>query len=138
LYLAIAGEVKLDSLFTNCWSRGKRTCIPVFNAVWKQYEMAEIALETRLKVGNYGIKEPVSPLLVPMEEIDLIVVPGVAFDLLGNRLGRGGGYYDRLLDGYMGKTVAATFDFQVYPQIPVDLHDQPVNFITTETKTVKV
>lgn len=138
LYMAIGGEVKLDALFSRCWELGKRTCIPIFNRTLQRYEMAEITDETHFKIGAYGIKEPLSPTLVSTDWIDLMVVPGVAFDLQGNRLGRGGGYYDRLMDGFSGKTAALAFDFQIFTEIPVDPHDQPVNFIITQTKMVKV
>lgn len=138
LYKAISGEVDLESLFPVCWETRKSTCIPVFNKQLRCYEMASINETTPFKTGNYGIQEPVSPALVPTANIDLIVVPGVAFDPSGNRLGRGGGYYDRLLDGYSGITVAVAFDFQVIPEIPCDAHDIPVDYLVTEAKIIKV
>ena len=138
LYKAIGGEVDLDVLFSICWKAGKRTCIPIFNANAKIYEMAEVSAETQYSTGHYGIREPLSPTLCPMHQIDLIAVPGVAFDRTGNRLGRGGGYYDRLLDGFSGVSAAVAFDFQILPEIPVELHDKPVNTLVTETETVNV
>ncbi|MDH3982024.1 MAG: 5-formyltetrahydrofolate cyclo-ligase, partial [Kiritimatiellaceae bacterium] len=81
-----------------------------------------------------GIKEPISPTLVPLDEIDLIAVPGVAFDLTRNRLGRGGGYYDRILEDFGGTSVAVAFGFQILEEIPVDPHDEPVDILITEIK----
>lgn len=138
LYMALAGEVKLDTLFPTCWKLGKRTCIPVFNAKAKIYEMAEITPETECFTGHYGIREPLSPALFPMDKIDLIAVPGVAFDRKGNRLGRGGGYYDRLLEGFSGISAAVAFDFQVLSEIPAERHDKPVNALVTETGIINV
>ncbi len=138
LYMAIAGEVNLDSLFQKCRELGKRTCIPVFNTKEKLYEMAEITLETECFTGHYGIREPLSPALFPMGNIDLVVVPGVAFDRKGNRLGRGGGYYDRLLEGFSGASSAVAFDFQVLPAIPLEQHDKPVDVLVTETEIMSV
>ncbi len=138
LYMAIAGEVNLDSLFQKCRELGKRTCIPVFNAKEKLYEMAEITPETECSTGHYGIREPLSPALIPMGNVDLVVVPGVAFDRKGNRLGRGGGYYDRLLEEFSGTSVAVTFDFQVLPTIPVEQHDKPVDILVTEMKIMNL
>ncbi len=138
LYMAIAGEVNLDSLFQRCRELGKRTCIPVFNTKEKLYEMAEITLETECFTGHYGIREPLSPALFPMDNIDLVVVPGVAFDRKGNRLGRGGGYYDRLLEGFSGASSAVAFDFQVLPAIPLEQHDKPVDVLVTETEIMNV
>jgi len=133
LYMAIGGEVELGPLFSKCWKLGKRTCIPLFNAEAKIYEMAEVSAETEYRIGHYGIREPLSPALLPMVEIDLVAVPGVAFDRSGNRLGRGGGYYDRLLEGFSGIAAAVAFDFQILPQIPCETHDEPVEALATET-----
>ena len=138
LYMAIAGEVNLETLFAACWQRGKRTCIPVFNTTLKCYEMAEITADTGFQTAHYGIKEPTTPVLVDRNLIDLMVLPGVAFDRQGNRLGRGGGYYDRLLDGFLGKTVAVAFDFQVFPLVPTEKHDKPVHSIVTQSEIVEV
>ncbi|VGO12743.1 5-formyltetrahydrofolate cyclo-ligase [Pontiella desulfatans] len=137
-YKAIGGEVILEPLFSECWKLRKRTCIPTFNPDLKIYEMAEITAATHFESGHYGIHEPIGVELVSVEEIDLMVVPGVAFDPKGNRLGRGGGYYDRLLDGFPGISVAVAFDFQVFDEIPHTAHDIPVNFVVTETKIVEV
>jgi 5-formyltetrahydrofolate cyclo-ligase len=138
LYMAIGGEVDLSSLFPICQKHEKRICIPVFNEKLKFYEMAEITPHTQFKEGHYGIREPVSPDLLSLNDIDVIIVPGVAFAPNGNRLGRGGGYYDRLLDGFAGHTMAAAFDFQIIPQVPCSIHDRPVATIVTETKVIKV
>jgi len=138
LYKAIGGEVDLDPLFSACWSADKRTCIPIFNAEAKIYEMAEVTVETQYSTGHYGIREPLVSALLPMSQIDLIAVPGVAFDRKGNRLGRGGGYYDRLLDGFSGVAAAVAFDFQILPKIPCEPHDRSINWIVTETKIVDV
>jgi len=138
LYKAIGGEVDLDPLFSACWSAGKRTCIPIFNAEEKIYEMAEVTAETQYLTGHYGIREPLSPSLCPMGQIDLIAVPGLAFDRSGNRLGRGGGYYDRLLDGFSGVAVAVAFDFQILPEVPTEAHDKPVDQLVTEMKIVNL
>lgn len=137
LYKAIAGEVDLDALFPLCWKEGKRTCMPFFNRDAKIYELADITERSRFKAGHYGIREPESSAPVPCREVDLMLVPGVAFDPFGNRLGRGGGYYDRLLGGFNGVSVAVAFDFQLYPDIPHDAHDIPVDLIVTEIKVVK-
>lgn len=138
LYMAIAGEVDLAPLFPYCWNTGKSTSIPVFNAETRRYELASVTADTTFNTGNYGIKEPAEPSHVPVGSMDLIVVPGVAFDPNGNRLGRGGGYYDRLLNGFEGAMVAVAFDFQIFSSIPCDTHDIPVHYVVTETKSLKV
>ncbi len=138
LYMAIGGEVNLDTLSQKCWNLGKHTCVPVFSETTEIYEMAEITAETKYSTGHFGIREPVSPVLYPKNQIDLIVVPGVAFDRKGNRLGRGGGHYDRLLEGFSGVSAGVAFDFQVLPDIPAEPHDKPVDFLVTEKSVVNV
>lgn len=138
LYKAIQGEVILEPLFEICWQLGKRTCIPAFNSDLKIYEMAEITAQTAFITGHYGIQEPVSPVLISIGQIDLMAVPGVAFDPNGNRLGRGGGYYDRLLDKFGGISVAVAFDFQIFDAVPVDQHDIPVDFLISPIKIAEV
>jgi 5-formyltetrahydrofolate cyclo-ligase len=138
LYKAIAGEVDVEGLFTACWHMGKRTAIPVYNTALKAYELAEIERKTQYIKGRYGVREPRNPSLMPLEHLDLVIVPGVAFDTSGNRLGRGGGYYDRMLAGFQGVKAAAAFDFQLFPRIPHDTRDIPVDCIVTESKVFNV
>ncbi len=138
LYKAIPGEVYLENLFSRLWSDNKHTCIPVFNRQKKRYEIAEIDGHTLFATGHYGIQEPVNPALVSMESIDVVIVPGVAFDPAGHRLGRGGGYYDRLLTDFKGTIIAVAFGFQLLADIPCDDHDIPVDYIVTEAKNMKV
>ncbi len=138
LYKAISGEVDLEALFSICWKQNKRTCIPVFNEQMRIYEMTEVTESTRFRTGHYGIREPLELNLLNLSEIDLIAVPGVGFDAKGNRLGRGGGYYDRILKGFEKTAVGISLDFQMYAEIPVEKFDQRVQTIVTETKTIKV
>jgi 5-formyltetrahydrofolate cyclo-ligase len=138
LYMYFGGEVRLDDLFPACWACDKRTCIPVYDEVTQLYNMAEITPQTVFTEGHYGIREPDSPSLIPMQDIDLMAIPGVAFDLKGNRLGRGGGFYDRMLSGFSGAKVAVAFDFQLVDEVPTEPHDLPVDILITEIKTLKI
>lgn len=138
IYMAIPGEVDLSSLVPLCRAQGKRTCIPVFNRATKQYDLAEWSEETRFSTGYFGIREPVSPVLAPVHSIDFMAVPGVAFDRIGNRLGRGGGHYDRLLAGFGGFAAAVAFGFQLVPAVPAEPHDRPVAAIVTESAIFEV
>jgi len=129
LYRALPGEVDLDSLFSECWARKKATAIPLFDAEKGGYELVEVFPETAYRIGHYGIREPVSPAPLSIDKVDLMIVPGVAFDSSGNRLGRGGGYYDQFLALFSGTAVGVAFDFQVLPEIPLEPHDRPVNLV---------
>ncbi len=81
--------------------------------------------------GTFGILEPPGEDVAP--EPDMILVPGVAYDMHGNRLGRGGGYYDRFLSRFGGYRLAIAFDFQVLLSVPTDPHDKSVQAIVSET-----
>lgn len=87
--------------------------------------------------GAFGVREPAVHAMhaVPPDSLDLILVPGVAFSADGARLGRGGGYYDRLLASLPAHTckMGVCFDSQVLPEFPVEPHDQHVDFIATES-----
>lgn len=80
-------------------------------------------------VGQYGILEPVKKCRVSPEKIGLVVVPGIAFDKKGNRLGRGKGYYDRFLELLPESVprIGLAFDFQILPFLPVNPHDLSVD-----------
>ncbi len=90
--------------------------------------------------GEYGIPEPPPEKLRPVEPrlIDMVIVPGVAFDLSGNRLGYGGGYYDRFFERLQENTplVAVVFDHQIVEQVPVDPWDRRVDAVVTEERVL--
>ena len=72
-----------------------------------------------------------------LEEIDLIIVPGAAYDEQGNRVGYGAGFYDKLLSAFMKMTVALAFEVQIVPNIPTEMHDVPIKKIVTERRVIE-
>jgi len=85
-----------------------------------------------LKKGKFDILEPKENLAeIDKSEIDLFIVPGVVFDNRGNRIGKGKGYYDRLLQDIQAIKVGLTYDFQAQENIPFESHDQPVDYLIT-------
>jgi 5-formyltetrahydrofolate cyclo-ligase len=89
--------------------------------------------------GQFGIREPDPDCIeIPSHQLDLVLVPGVAFDLHGRRLGRGKGFYDRLLTEVRGMKCGVAFDEQVLNEIPKESHDIHMNFILTPTRCVTV
>lgn len=89
-----------------------------------------------LKSGYAGIKEPEGSSTDP-KELDVVVVPAIAFDKRGHRLGYGKGYYDRFLKRTDALKVGFAFDFQVVDELPVEEHDIPVDLIITPTRVIK-
>lgn len=121
LYHSLKDEVDTHA-FIRKWSREKRILLPVVTG-----DDLELRLYTGpedLAVGAYGIEEPTGARFTDYSAIDLIVVPGVAFDRDGNRLGRGKGYYDRLLPRIPSAyKIGICFPFQVVDEVPAEPFD---------------
>src|SRR6266446_7391665 len=93
-----------------------------------------------LRPARWGIREPAADLMhaVAPDAVELILVPGTAFTREGTRMGRGGGFYDRLLAGLTPAAckIGVCFDYQIVPELPIEPHDQSVDFIATESGLV--
>ena len=135
-YASFAGEVETFTMMKQSQTLGKKIALPVI-MLKTQTLIPYLAnnLEEDLESGPYGIRQPrvsqASPLR--LEDIDLAVVPGVAFDRRHHRLGRGGGYYDRLLASLPQETpsIGLAFDFQIVTDLPSQEHDIPVTRVIT-------
>lgn len=128
-YLPHGGEVDTREMIREAIEQGKIIAVPVCDRKTNTIIPCKIGLNTRLKKGLYGILEPAKKCYLPVKKIDLVVVPGIAFDKKGNRLGRGKGYYDRFLKSLPRGTprIGLAFNFQILPCLPVKLHDFSVN-----------
>ncbi|MCD8260245.1 MAG: 5-formyltetrahydrofolate cyclo-ligase [Bacteroides sp.] len=129
LYHSLPDEVN-TRYFIEKWKREKKILLPVVRGeemVLCPYEGAE-----NCKVGSFGITEPVTLPYTDYEKIDLALIPGVAFDRKGNRLGRGKGYYDRILPYISATKTGICFSFQLLDEIPREPFDVPMDFILTE------
>jgi 5-formyltetrahydrofolate cyclo-ligase len=133
-------ELDVWPLLAVALSTAKRVALPRYVAKTKTYETCQI-LDSRLdlQVGHFGIREPHSRCApLPSARLDLILVPGVAFDLHGHRLGRGKGYYDQLLKGLSGTTCGVAFDQQIVDEIPVEPHDVSLDCVLTPTRWIQL
>jgi 5-formyltetrahydrofolate cyclo-ligase len=114
---------------------GKRLCYPRVDAAGLQFHHVHYSAE--LAAGRWGLREPdpSRATLIGLAEIDLLLVPGVAFTGAGARLGRGGGYYDRLLvdPRLLAPRFGVCFDLQIVTSLPTEPHDQPVDRVVTES-----
>jgi len=128
-YFSYAREVDTREMIREAIEQGKVIAVPVCDRKTNTITPCKIGLNTRLKKGLYGILEPAKKCYVPVKKIDLVIVPGVAFDKKGNRLGRGKGYYDRFLKSLPQGTrrLGLAFNFQILPCLPVNPHDFSVN-----------
>jgi 5-formyltetrahydrofolate cyclo-ligase len=118
---------------------GSNCALPFFDAEKKIYGARVLnKLATDVVTGKFGVREPAAGCAeIPLNQFDLVLAPGMAFDLSGNRLGRGRGFYDRLLEMASGIKCGVGYDFQLMEKIPVEPHDAKVNFILTPNRCVK-
>lgn len=136
LYSPINNEVATEKIFTVAKKNKKKIYYP--RVVGDELGFFAVATFAELVRGTFGIAEPASAEEIALAELDLVVVPGVAFDLHGYRLGYGRGFYDRKLVEKMPETVSVglCFNFQLCESLPVEAHDQVLDFIATETKFI--
>ncbi len=139
-YVAFRKEVETEQMIKESLAAKKEVVVPITDQEKKQLYLSQLKdYDRELESGTYGIKEPAADYYRPIKrnKLDLVVVPGVAFDTQGNRLGYGGGYYDRLLAGLTSVSrVGVSFEQQVAANIAAAEHDQPVNKIITEERII--
>ncbi len=141
LYLALPRELDTTPLVEEAWRRGKRVAVPRVDAD-RSGAMDAVPIESWSDClpGYRGILEPVDGDPIEMHAIDLAVVPGLAFDLAGRRLGQGGGFYDRFLARHDLRAAACgmAFEEQVVERVPVDPHDRTVDLLVTDASVRRV
>ncbi len=132
LYAPLPDELDLMKLA----AAGKRVCFPRYQAT-RDYTAAYVETPDCLVPGKFGILEPApdAPEVSP-KEIDAVIVPGVAFDAKGHRLGRGRGFYDRWLQQLGGILVGVGFDHQLIDRVPHVAHDIPMHFVATPSRWI--
>ena len=135
MYLSLPHEADTSEAILHAWQLDKVVAVPKIS--WQQRHMIPVrinSLETGFSTGASGLRNPISGLPVPFGEIDLVVTPALGFDKKGNRLGRGGSYYDRFFANAELKADRCGFAFaeQLLDAIPVTEHDEPVEILITD------
>jgi 5-formyltetrahydrofolate cyclo-ligase len=135
-YAPLPEEPDVWPLLAQALSEGKRAALPRYVAAGDTYEACQVSdAQHDLRTGRFGLPEPVTACSsLDLKQLDLTLVPGVAFALNGNRLGRGKGYYDRLLEKIPGCKCGVAFDWQLKVDIPTEGHDVRLNCILTPTR----
>lgn len=136
IFLSMAQEVDTSQLALQAWKDRKNVLAP--RVSWEQRRMLPVeihSLTSDVRDGLLGVREPVEGMPVPVSDIDLVVVPGLAFDEHGNRLGRGRGFYDRFLShrDFRATSCALALEIQVLQSVPVDSLDMQVDMLVTES-----
>ncbi len=139
-FASFRSEVDTFGMICRSLDHGKKVVLPRVNA--RELELLEIMAIGELAPGYMGIPEPFissAERQVSVNDIDVIIVPGAVFDDCGNRIGYGGGYYDRLLSHLQSNTIviAPAYEEQVIPSVPAEPHDRKVHIIITDKRTIR-
>lgn len=137
IYCSTGSEADTKSIILEALSCGKKVALPkCMNRQGKMSFYIIDRMDTSLKKGAFSVSEPDSEIcqLAIGSEKSLCVVPGLAFDKKGNRLGYGKGYYDRFLSNFKGSSVGLCFDKCLCEELPCDKYDRRVDMIITESK----
>jgi len=138
LYMPLVTEVDVTPLALRAFQQGKTVCVPKMDLQRNEIVPAEISTfdDRVMHVDDHGVRVPRDDRTVSASMIDLVVVPGVAFDVQGNRLGRGGGHYDRFMVKLRAETtkVAIAFDVQIVDAVPAVEHDVPVDIVVSDRR----
>lgn len=132
-------EVDTWQLIRKGWEQSKKMAVPKCHPTTKQMTFRQIRSFTDLEHSFFGLFEPKEheTEMVPKEEIDLVIVPGLLYNRYGFRIGFGGGYYDRFLKDYRGQTISLAFSRQLIEYLPHEEHDMPVGKIVTEKEIIR-
>ena len=141
LFINSTSEVKTKKIIERCFNYNKIVILPAFDTT--KYKMKLMKIDnpdTDLTLGPRGILEPDLSRcnVVPIECVDIAIIPGVAFDEKGGRIGSGDGYYDRLIPklSITTRKVALSFENQIIPQVQMESHDRYVDIIITEKRII--
>ncbi|MGD7043971.1 5-formyltetrahydrofolate cyclo-ligase [Jeotgalibacillus proteolyticus] len=127
-------EVDTFSIIRRAWEEEKMVSVPKCQRVDRSMCFYKIQSFTEVEPSFFGLLEPIDSLeTTASDQIDLMIVPGIAYTKEGYRLGYGGGYYDRYLQHYKGATVSLCFDEQLIESVPIEPHDQPVDLVIGES-----
>ena len=139
-YVSFRSEVGTQPLIAHCLKKGVTVSVPL--TLVKEHRLRPYAITDPgrdLVPGYCGILEPLQALpLVDPASIEVVVTPGSVFDAMGGRLGYGGGYYDRFLQTAAPQAlrVGLAYDLQVIAAVPLESHDQQLDYLITETRTI--
>lgn len=140
LFLSLPAEVVTDVLVQEAFSRDKRVVVPLVVYETRQIVPVQLHdLHEHMQTDKYGLRSPDQSKMIPVAQVDLVVVPGLAFDRFGHRLGRGGGFYDRFLhpENYAGPNCGLALHDQIVPAVPINDHDQGLMMLATDAEVLR-
>lgn len=137
VYLSSFNEVSTMAITKKLLSLGKRVVVPISDTSTETLILSYIEDMSSLSKGAYGVLEPTSIKNANASDIECVLVPGIAFDVRGNRMGFGKGYYDKLLAQTSAVKIGLCYDFQLVDNIAVEAHDVPMDIIITEKQILQ-
>lgn len=138
-YAAKGNEVRTRKAIESAIKKGKAVLLPITNMKTREIELGEAKSYGELIRGEFGILEPRQRSEIPLWNIDMVVVPGLAFDREGHRLGYGLGFYDRLLHKLPQATkIGLAYDSQIVERLPREKHDHPMDIVVMESRIVRI
>lgn len=138
-YVSYDNEVYTHDMVKECITYKEQIGVPISNKKNRSLILSRLSKWDDLEIGSYGILEPKKDKIkeISIDDIDLIIVPGVVFDETGHRVGHGKGYYDNLLrNSKKALHIGLAFEFQIVNIVPVEKHDIPVDKIVTEKRVI--
>jgi len=137
---SLPGEVRTKPLIEHALSENKNVMIPIYHGVDKPPSHSLIDNLDSLEMTQFGIEQPTKESVIPSEvhNAGIILVPCIAVDKSGNRIGMGGGFYDRILNQLSTTKIALVFDFQFIDSLPAEEHDVKINIVVTEKGVTRI
>ena len=140
-FLSTSFEVQTERIIRESLRLGKQVLVPLLDPGENLKASRIPSMDIDFVLGEYDVRQPAPKFrdIVPFSNIDFVVVPGLAFDSFGNRIGYGGGFYDKFFKKITGNVsrVAVGYDFQLFNLVPHSDLDEPVHFLITETKALR-
>jgi 5-formyltetrahydrofolate cyclo-ligase len=140
LFLSMPDEPQMMNMIEHAWAQGKTVCVPHMRTEFGIMDAAIIENGQGLVRGRFNllVPDPAQLKLIDPALIDVIIVPAVAYDVHGNRLGMGAGYYDRFIpQASKAICIGAIWSSQIVDQVPVDQYDRPVHYLLSENEMIQ-
>lgn len=137
-FISAFKEPDTVEIIKELWEQGKKVVVPITDIESGTLSLSYISSIEDMINGAYGILEPKTVRMADENNVNAILVPGLAFDQNGGRMGFGKGYYDRLLENSKAVKIGLCYAFQIFEKIPTESHDVPMNFIITEKEILEI
>ena len=141
VYISTTHEIRTRYIIQKLWNAGRNVCVPAWNKEQASYKLGALLPDMKFITGPFNVREPAVHIPVPIWDVDAFIIPGLAFDMYGARLGFGAGFYDKILAvaRKSARIIAVCYDWQVIEgeSLPQEPHDIKVGWIVTDKRVIK-